>query len=101
MKGENNRRVTVSSQSVKALRIQILTVSGLQLISLCEENGHRWRPREDTCNLVTGRNELGLVEGADAASTKIQKTVEIGKRRRNNGRGSRKTSSRSIRGKVC
>ena len=97
----NNRKVTVSGQSVKALRIQILTVSGLQLVSLCEENGHRWRPREDTCNLVTGRSELGLVEGADAAPTKIQKTVEVSERRGSNGGGSRETSSRSIRGKVC
>ena len=86
---------------MKALRIQILTVSGLQLVSLCEENGHRWRPQEDTCNLVTGRSELGLVEGADAAPTKIQKTVEVSERRGNNGGGSRETSSRSIRGKVC
>ena len=45
IKGENDRRVTVSGQSVKALRIQILTVSGSQLVSLCEDNGHLWGPR--------------------------------------------------------
>ena len=101
MKGENNRRVTVSSQSVKALRNSNSKVSGSQLVSLCEDNGHRWGPREDTCNLVTGRNELGLVEGANAAPAKIQKIVEFGERRGTDGGRSRKTSSRSIRGKVC
>ena len=46
------------------------------------------------CNLVAGRNELGFVEGANAAPAKIQKTVEFSERRLKNGGG-------SIRGKVC
>ena len=56
--------------------------SYMSLIKLhcVKDNGHRWRTREGTCNLVIGRSELGLVEGANAAPTPIKEVVEISER---------------------
>ena len=57
---------------------------------------------ERTCvTLLQGENELGLVEGANAAPTKIKKIVEFGERRRETSTGTRKTGSGRIRREVC
>ena len=50
--------------------------SPLHYCVLCEDNGHRCRPREDVSNRVDGRSKLGLMEGANAAPAPIEKAVE-------------------------
>ena len=54
-----------------------VSYSRLHYCVLCEDNGHKWRPREGASNCVDRRSKLGLVEGANAASTRSRKLWKL------------------------